>query len=118
MNNHINTIKLPSHIQYVLSNVLKTIELYDYLKEDAWIAGGFPRIISKEINSNVPKTLSAVYKYFYNMGDIDVFCSNKEKIKYITKKINKKVRLTRQELMSDGFYLSRISDAIKEINSF
>ncbi len=118
MNNHINTIKLPNHIQYVLFNLFKTIDIYDYLKEDAWIAGGFPRIISKELNSNVPRTLEKVYKYFYNMGDIDVFSSNKDKVEDITNIISSKVKRIREEIMSDGFYISRVSEAIKDINSF
>lgn len=118
MNNHINTIKLPSHIQYVLSNLFKTIDVYDYLKEDAWIAGGFPRIISKELNSNASQTLEKVYKYFYNMGDIDIFSSNKDKVNDITNTISNRVKAIREEIMSDGFYLSRVSDAIKDINSF
>ena len=118
MNNHINTIKLPSHIQFVLSNLFKTVGIYDYLKEDAWVAGGFPRVISKELNSNTSQTLEKVYRYFYNMGDIDVFSNNKDKVNDITNKISNRVKARREEIMSDGFYLSRVSDAIKDENSF
>lgn len=118
MNNHINTIKLPNHIQYVLSNLFKTIDIYDYLKEDAWIAGGFPRIISKELNSGVSQTLEKVYKYFYNMGDIDIFSNNKDKVREITNTISDRVKSIREEIMSDGFYISRVSEAISDINSF
>ena len=118
MNNHINSVKLPSHIQYVLSNLFKTIDIYDYLKEDAWIAGGFPRIISKELNSNASQTLEKVYKYFYNTGDIDVFSSNEDKVRDITSTISNRVKAIREEIMSDGFYLSRVSDTIKDVNSF
>ena len=118
MNNHINTIKLPNHIQYVLSNLFKTIDIYDYLKEDAWIAGGFPRIISKELNSNTSQVLEKVYNYFYNMGDIDIFSSNKEKVDDITNTISNKVKAIRKEIMSDGFCLSKVSSAIEDVNSF
>ncbi len=118
MINHINTVRLPSHIQYVLLNLFKEIDIYDYLKEDAWIAGGFPRIISKEINSNTSQTLESVYKYFYNMGDIDIFSSSKEKVEDVTNKISEKVKKIREEVMADGFYLSRVHDAIKDVNSF
>ena len=118
MNNYINTIKLPSHVQYVLSNLFKTIDIYDYLKEDAWIAGGFPRIISKELDSDAGQTLKRIYRYFYNMGDIDVFSNNKDKINDITNTISNRVRNIRAEIMSEGFCLNRASETISDINSF
>ena len=102
MDNHINKIKLPNHIQYVLSNLFKSIEIEDLLEEDMWIAGGFPRIISMCIDSNTKKTLGVVYKYFYNMGDIDVFCSSKEKLDYVSKKINNEVIESRSRRFTQG----------------
>ena len=118
MNNHINTIKLPNHIQYVLSNLFKTIDVYDYLKEDAWIAGGFPRIVSKELNSNVTQTLEKVYRYFYNMGDIDIFSSNKDKVNDITNTISDRVKSIRETIMSDGFYISQVRESLFDVNSY
>jgi len=118
MNNHINTIKLPNHIQYVLSNLFKTIDVYDYLKEDAWIAGGFPRIVSKELNSNTTQTLEKVYRYFYNMGDIDIFSSNKDKVNDITNTISDRVKSIRETIMSDGFYISQARESLFDVNSY
>jgi hypothetical protein len=102
----------------VLSTLFKTIDVYDYLKEEAWIAGGFPRIISKELNSNTSETLGKVYRYFYNMGDIDIFSSNKDKVNDITNVISNRVKAIREEIMYDGFCLNKVSDAIKDVNSF
>jgi hypothetical protein len=118
MNNHINSIKLPNHIQYVLSTLFKTIDVYDYLKEDAWIAGGFPRIISKELNSNTSQTLEKVYRYFYSMGDIDIFSSDMGKVNEITNTISNRVKKIREEIMFDGFCVGRFRETIDDINSF
>lgn len=118
MDNHINTIKLPNHIQYVLSNLFKTIEVEELLEENTWIAGGFPRVISLCINSDAKQTLSTVYKYFYNMGDIDVFCSSKEKINYITKKINDEVIEARSKRFTQSLSGLDMVYPCKEINSY
>ena len=118
MNNHINTVKLPSHIQYVLSNLFKEIDIYDYLKEDAWIAGGFPRIISRNIHTNAAKTLEDICKYFYSLGDIDIFSKEKDKVTGITNKISNEIQEIREKIMMDGFYINRISQVIQDVNSF
>ena len=118
MDNHINTIKLPSHIQYVLSNLFKAIEVEEFLEENTWIAGGFPRVISLCINSGAKQTLNTVYKYFYNMGDIDVFCSSKEKIDYITKKINNEVIEARSKRFTQSLSGLDMIYPFKEINSY
>lgn len=118
MNNHINTVKLPSHIQYVLSNLFKEIDVYDYLKEDSWIAGGFPRIISRNIHTNATKTLEDICRYFYSLGDIDIFSKEKEKVTEVTNKISNEIQEIRENIMMDGFYISRISQAIQDVNSF
>ena len=118
MDNHINTIKLPSHVQYVLSNLFKSIEVEELLEENTWIAGGFPRVISLCINSGAKQTLNTVYKYFYNMGDIDVFCSSKEKIDYITKKINDEVIEARSKRFTQSLSGLDMIYPFKEINSY
>lgn len=98
MINHINTIKLPSHIQYVLSNLFKIINIEEYLKEDSWIAGGFPRLISKHINTDAQKTLTAVYKYFYHMADIDIFTSNPDKVFQLEQTIKDNIKNKRRNI--------------------
>ena len=116
MNNHINTIKLPSHIQYVLSNLFKTISIDEYLKEEAWIAGGFPRIISKHINTNAKKTLTEVYKYFYNMADIDVFSTNIEKVNNIQKEISTRLNKIRNNIQANDLFA--ISSTVSQENYY
>jgi hypothetical protein len=118
MNNYLNTIKLPNHIQYVLSNLFKAIEVEELLEENTWIAGGFPRVISLCINSGVKQTLGTVYKYFYNMGDIDVFCSSKEKIDYVAKKINDEVIEARSKRFTQSLSGLDMVYPFKEINSY
>ena len=87
MNKHINKIKLPTHIQHVLSSLFKTVGIDVFLKEDSWVAGGFPRIVSENIDKDLETVKHNIQTYFKNFGDIDVFSKSMEKVNFVREKI-------------------------------
>jgi hypothetical protein len=107
MNKHINKIKLPLHIQRVLSNLFESVGIDNYLKEDSWIAGGFPRIVSENIDKDLKTFTSSIKFYFKNFGDIDVFSKSIEKVNCFRDKIIEDVykRKTQKEnIICEEFY--------------
>jgi hypothetical protein len=96
--------------------LFKEVAIDDYLKEDAWVAGGFPRLISKHINTNAQKTLKDVYKYFYNMGDIDVFSASLDKVNNIQNVITKRLDKERRKIDSNDFFV--VTEAVRNENYY
>lgn len=107
MNKHINKIKLPHQIQHVLSDLFKSVGVDNYLKEDAWVAGGFPRIVSENIGKDLKTFMNNIQTYFKNFGDIDVFSKSIEKVNCVREAIIEDVYKRKTQnvnIICDEFY--------------
>ena len=107
MNKHINKIKLPHQIQHVLSGLFKSVGIDNYLKEDAWVAGGFPRIVSENIGKDIETFTNNIQTYFKNFGDIDVFSKSIEKVNCVREEIIEDVYKRKAQnvnIICDEFY--------------
>ena len=76
MNNHINRVEIPFHLQNLITDLFDSLDIKNLLDEDVWIAGGFARIISNNFKNNISLASKELYDYFYRNGDIDIFSSN------------------------------------------
>lgn len=79
-NSSITSEPLDQHINEILISLFKEINFIDVFRNNAWMAGGFPRLIgSCNFKLNNIDPLKAITDYFFkNNGDIDIFTISKE----------------------------------------
>ena len=106
MNKHINRIKIPSQMQSVINDILTYTNTNIFLEDqDSWIAGGFARIISNCLNKTTEESYIDICHYFDELGDIDIFSNNTQKINHISKEVKDRIELEHKSFGNKFNYL-------------
>ena len=104
-----NIISMPlsNSLNSYLLDLFSHTNLVRVIKDNAWIAGGFARIVAHdEFKLSLSKNHKKIEEYLYSNGDIDIFSSSLSNIK------SAHMKFTRGELYKAAKKVAHINDCL------